>query len=134
MVGSVIRGHWQIDLRASGRRAAEDRVRVDESFTTSQRSHFPSGTAFTMNTSMPAPGATPDADFFRALEVERTQAHVARDMPAIQRLHAPDYELISPPGRVMTRERYLSLIAAEPFYAKWSTASCECFFPRAWPP
>jgi hypothetical protein len=61
----------------------------------------------------------PDADFFRALEVERTRALVARDMPAIERLHASDYELISPPGRVMTRERYLSLIAAEPFYANW---------------
>ena len=61
----------------------------------------------------------PDADFFRALEVERTRALVDRDMPAIERLRASDYELISPPGRVMTRERYLSLIAAEPFYAKW---------------
>ena len=40
-------------------------------------------------------------------------------MPAIERLHASDYELISPPGRVMTRERYLSLIAAKAFYAKW---------------
>jgi hypothetical protein len=40
-------------------------------------------------------------------------------MPAIERLHASDYELISPPGRVMTLERYMSLIAAEPFYSKW---------------
>ena len=61
----------------------------------------------------------PDADFFRALEVERTQALVARDMPTIERLHATDYELISPPGRVMTRERYLSLLEADVFYAKW---------------
>lgn len=53
------------------------------------------------------------------MEVERTQALVARDMPAIEGLHASDYELISPPGRVMTRERYLSQIAAGPFYAKW---------------
>ena len=72
-----------------------------------------------MNTSVPPPTTTPDADFFRALEVKRTQALVARDMPAIEVLHASDYELISPPGRVMTRERYLALIAAEPFYAKW---------------
>ena len=72
-----------------------------------------------MNTSIPTQATTPDADFFRALEVERTEAIVARDMPAIERLHASDYELITPPGRVMTRERYLSLIAAEPFYAKW---------------
>ena len=72
-----------------------------------------------MNTSVPTQATTPDADFFRTLEVKRTQAIVARDMPAIERLHASDYELISPPGRVMTRERYLSRIAAEPFYAKW---------------
>ena len=72
-----------------------------------------------MNTSVPTQATTPDADFFRALEVKRTQAIVARDMPTIETLHASDYELISPPGRVMTRERYLSLIAAEPFYANW---------------
>jgi hypothetical protein len=71
-----------------------------------------------MNASMPA-STTPDADFFRALEVRRTRALVARDMPVIEALHATEYELITPPGRVMTLERYLSLIAAEPFYAKW---------------
>ena len=72
-----------------------------------------------MNTSVPNQATTPETDFFRALEVERTQAIVTRDMSAIERLHAPDYELISPPGRVMTLERYLSLIAAGPFYASW---------------
>ena len=72
-----------------------------------------------MSTSAPTKANTPDADFFRALEVRRTQALVARDMPEIERLHASDYELISPPGRVMSRERYLSLIASEPFYSKW---------------
>jgi Domain of unknown function (DUF4440) len=72
-----------------------------------------------MNTEVPAQAAVPDADYFRALEVERTQALVARDMATIERLHASDYELISPPGRVMTRERYLSLLASGEFYAKW---------------
>jgi len=72
-----------------------------------------------MNTSVPTQAIAPDADFFRVLEVKRTQALVARDMPAIERLHASDYELITPPGHVMTRERYLSLVEAEPFYAKW---------------
>ena len=74
-----------------------------------------------MSTSV-SPQATataPDADFFRTLEARRTQALVARDMPMIESLHASDYELISPPGRVMTRERYLTQIAAKPFYAKW---------------
>jgi hypothetical protein len=73
-----------------------------------------------MNAAAPAPQAPlPDEDFFRALEVERTQALVARDVVAIRRLHAPDYELISAPGRVMSLERYLSLMAIDVFYAKW---------------
>ena len=71
---------------------------------------------------MVKPGAhppAPDADFFRALEAQRTRALVARDVAAIKRLHAADYELITPPGRVMSLERYLSLMAEEPFYAAW---------------
>jgi hypothetical protein len=61
----------------------------------------------------------PDEDFFRALEIERTRALVARDVAVIRRLHAPDYELISVPGRVMSLERYLSLMAMDVFYANW---------------
>ena len=72
-----------------------------------------------MNTTDPARAPMPDADFFRALEVERTNALVARNVAAIRRLHAPDYELISVPGRVMSLERYLSLMAIDVFYAKW---------------
>jgi hypothetical protein len=44
---------------------------------------------------------------------------VAQDMPTIERLHAPEYQLITPPGVVFSRERYLAAIAAEPFYASW---------------
>jgi len=72
-----------------------------------------------MNERAPVSAASPDADFFRALEVERTRALVARDVVAICRLHTPDYELISVPGRVMSLERYLSLMATEAFYANW---------------
>jgi len=61
----------------------------------------------------------PDADFFRALEVERTRALVARDVATIRRLHTPDYELISVPGRVMSLERYLALMVEDVFYAGW---------------
>ena len=67
----------------------------------------------------PPSAAIPDEDFFRALEVERTQALVARDVAAIRRLHAPDYELISVPGRSMSLDRYLSLIEEDVFYANW---------------
>ena len=72
-----------------------------------------------MNTLTPAHAVPPDAEFFRALEVKRTQALVARDVAAIRRLHAPDYELISVPGRVMSLERYLSLMTVDIFYAAW---------------
>lgn len=57
--------------------------------------------------------------FFGALEVQRTRAIVCRDLEMIERLHAPDYELITPAGRTFSRARYLAAIAAEPFYAAW---------------
>jgi hypothetical protein len=34
-------------------------------------------------------------------------------------LHAPDYELISVPGSVMSLERYLLLMSQDVFYANW---------------
>ena len=66
-----------------------------------------------------SPPQLPGEAFFQALEVERTQALVDRDIEKIRRLHAPDYELISVPGRVMSLERYLSLMAQDVFYASW---------------
>jgi len=65
------------------------------------------------------PSSVPPEEFFRELEVQRTQALVARDITAIERLHAPEYQLITPPGVVFSRERYVATIAAEPFYASW---------------
>ena len=58
-------------------------------------------------------------EFFRALEIDRTRALVERDLAAIERLHAPEYELVTPAGRIYTRARYLAAIAAEPFYTAW---------------
>ena len=72
-----------------------------------------------MQSQTPPQPATPNEDFFRELEVERTRALVARDVAKIRRMHAPDYELISVPGRVMSLERYLSLMAQDVFYAHW---------------
>ena len=69
-----------------------------------------------METQTPAP---PNEGFFRALEVERTRALVDRDVEKIRRMHAPDYELISVPGRVMSLERYLFLMTQDVFYANW---------------
>lgn len=76
-------------------------------------------TADLMNAPAVPAASLPDEDFFRALEVERTQALVSRDIVAIRRLHTPEYELISVPGRVLSLERYLSLMAIDVFYASW---------------
>jgi phage baseplate assembly protein W len=69
--------------------------------------------------------AAPSEDFFRALELERTQALVNRDMPVLQRMHAPEYQLITPAGSTFSRERYLSAVAAEPFYAGWEAGAMQ---------
>jgi hypothetical protein len=58
-------------------------------------------------------------DFFRTLETTRTRAIVERDLAAIERLHAPEYELVTPTGRVFSLASYLAAIASEPFYADW---------------
>lgn len=67
----------------------------------------------------------PTPDYLRELEVRRTRALVERDMATIERLHAPEYQLITPSGTVFTRERYLAAIASEPFYAKWELGAIE---------
>ena len=58
-------------------------------------------------------------DFFRDLEARRTRAIVERDLEAIEALHAPEYELITPSGRSYSRADYLQLITDAPFYAAW---------------
>ena len=58
-------------------------------------------------------------DHFRELEVERTRAIVERDMQAIEQAHAPEYELVTPVGRVLSRARYIELIREAPFYTAW---------------
>lgn len=72
-----------------------------------------------MPTHDPVSVDAPSDAFFRALELERTQALVARDVAAIRRLHAPDYELISVPGRSMSLDRYVALIEEDVFYVNW---------------
>jgi Domain of unknown function (DUF4440) len=67
-----------------------------------------------------------DEQFFRTLECRRTSALVQQDLPAIEALHAPEYQLIAPSGRVFTREHYISAIAQEPFYTEWEIANMAC--------
>jgi hypothetical protein len=61
----------------------------------------------------------PPEEFFRALELRRTRALVDRDLATLEELHAPDYQLITPRGQVLSRGAYLGAITAGPFYAAW---------------
>jgi hypothetical protein len=59
-------------------------------------------------------------DTLRQLETRRIQAILARDMPLLWQLHAPDYQLITPSGRTYTRERYLDDIESRTLrYLRW---------------
>ncbi|WP_197507207.1 nuclear transport factor 2 family protein [Mitsuaria sp. 7] len=71
------------------------------------------------------PNALAPEDFFPALEIRRTRALVERDMPVIESLHAPEYELISPAGRLLRRDEYLALIAEAPFYSGWEHSDMQ---------
>jgi phage baseplate assembly protein W len=74
---------------------------------------------------MDAHARTAIADTLRALERSRIEALVQRDMAVLRRLHAPEYQLITPAGRVFTRERYLAAIEAAPFYASWEAGEMQ---------
>ena len=61
------------------------------------------------------PGSDPsatEADLIRATERERLRALVDADMEVANRLHADDFQLISPGGWALSKEEYLGLIAA----------------------
>lgn len=61
---------------------------------------------------MTAPDPTPAlADMLRALERQRTRALVARDIEVARRLHAPEYQLVTPAGRTFDRDGYLGAVA-----------------------
>jgi Domain of unknown function (DUF4440) len=40
-------------------------------------------------------------------------------MDTLEQLHAAEYQLITPAGKVLTREAYLGAIRREPFYSSW---------------
>jgi hypothetical protein len=61
----------------------------------------------------------PSEEFFRALEARRTRALVQRDLATLEELHAPEYQLITPGGKVFAREAYLGAVRDEPFYVAW---------------
>jgi hypothetical protein len=65
------------------------------------------------------------ADTLRAIERSRIQALVQRDLATLRQLHAPEYELVTPAGRVFTRQHYLAAIEAAPFYTAWDAGAMD---------
>lgn len=68
-----------------------------------------------------ANSAAPNDEFFRELEARRTKALVQRDLVTLEQLHAEDYQLVTPAGKVMSRKAYMNALRTEPFYAAWDT-------------
>jgi Domain of unknown function (DUF4440) len=59
-------------------------------------------------------------DHIRQIELARIQALLLRDMERAWRLHSPEYQLITPSGTALARERYLGKIASgELTYIQW---------------
>lgn len=67
-----------------------------------------------------------NAEYFRELERERTQALVARNMELAERLHSPEYHLVTPGGKSFNREAYLSAVASGALrYLRWEPQDIE---------
>ncbi|MGO8947113.1 MAG: nuclear transport factor 2 family protein [Ktedonobacterales bacterium] len=61
-----------------------------------------------------------EADLLRITERERLQALVDADLDVADRLHADDFQLITPSGAVLSKEQYLGKIASgELNYQVW---------------
>jgi len=66
------------------------------------------------------------ADYIREIEKSRIQALLTRNVELLWQLHAPDYQLITPPGRSFSRERYLREIESGKLrYLKWEPGPME---------
>ena len=66
------------------------------------------------------------AEDFRALERSRLQALVDRDMPLARRLHAPDFQLVTPRGVSYSRDEYLAEVESGGLrYLKWEPKAID---------
>ena len=62
-------------------------------------------------------------ELIRSVERQRLRALVEADVATARRLHADDFELISPSGSVYSKERYMSLIESGVLdYRTWDPA------------
>ena len=65
-------------------------------------------------------------DYFRDLERTRTESLVTPNMELAWKLHAPDYQLITPGGKSFSRDSYLGEISAGTLrYVKWEAAAMQ---------
>ena len=74
-----------------------------------------------MSITLPQPSQHSSLDgYIRALETVRIAALLQADGALLQQLHAAEYQLISPSGNTLSRERYLGLLASgELRYQRW---------------
>lgn len=72
-----------------------------------------------METAGPSRDAS-EADRLRHIEQDRLRALVAADIDTARRLHAPDFQLITPIGRPLSKDEYLGAIAGGHIrYLRW---------------
>jgi hypothetical protein len=74
--------------------------------------------------SSPADPSKAEVELLRATERERLRALVEADMEVAHRLHADDFQLITPTGVTLTKEQYLGMVASgELDYRVWEPDS-----------
>ena len=79
---------------------------------------------FAVAPSRPVTNVDPVANILRATERERLRALVAGDTTTAGRLHASDFQLITPAGTTMSRQQYMAGIASGRLrYAVWTPDS-----------
>jgi len=67
-----------------------------------------------------------DTDQLRGLERQRLRSLVDADMDVARRLHADDFQLITPTGGVASKDEYLGLIeSGEVDYLEWEPEEIE---------
>jgi hypothetical protein len=69
-------------------------------------------------------GPIGNADTLRAIEVGRLRALVDKDMEIAERLHAEDFQLITPGGVSLSKAEYLNgVVSGETNYVAWEVDS-----------
>src|SRR5215468_2699856 len=62
--------------------------------------------------SMDQSAKTLEIDAIRAIQLQRSAALLKADIQAAGRIHADDFELVTPLGSVFSKEQYLGAVAA----------------------